>query len=110
MPADFTEKNAADAFAALGNRTRLGLVRLLVRAGPEGLAVGEIQARLKVPASTLAHHLATLSRAGLIAQARTGREVRTTAHYESLRGLGDFLFDACCRGVDDTWTRSDDVA
>ncbi|MBB4303666.1 DNA-binding transcriptional ArsR family regulator [Rhodobium orientis] len=110
MPADFSEKNAADAFAALGNRTRLGLVRLLVRAGPDGLAVGEIQQRLKVPASTLAHHLATLSRAGLVAQQKAGREVRTTANFDRLRGLGDFLFEACCRGVDVTEAKADDVA
>ncbi|MCW2309872.1 ArsR/SmtB family transcription factor [Rhodobium gokarnense] len=112
MPADYSEKNAADAFAALGNRTRLRLVRLLVRAGPGGLAVGAIQERLKVPASTLAHHLATLARAGLVTQQKAGREVRTTAHFDRLRGLGDFLFEACCRGfdVDDADTRSDDVA
>ena len=59
------EEGAATALAALGNRTRLRLFRTLVRAAPDGLNVGDLQRRLGLPGSTLAHHLSTLARAGL---------------------------------------------
>ena len=57
---------AAKCLEKLGNPTRLEIVRLLVRAGEEGLSVGEIQEHLDIPASTLSHHVAHLANAGLI--------------------------------------------
>ena len=95
------EQAAADALAALGNRTRLRLFRLLVRAGHDGLNIGEIQARLNVPASTLAHHIAALAQAGLIEQQRLGRETRCRAGYGRMRSLLDYLSDECCAGLAD---------
>lgn len=94
-----SEEHAARALAALGNVTRLRLFRLLVRAGHDGLNVGEIQRLLDQPASTLAHHLAKLSGAGLIVQARHGREVICTADYTRMDGLLTYLTDQCCHGV-----------
>ncbi|HSM40175.1 MAG TPA: metalloregulator ArsR/SmtB family transcription factor [Afifellaceae bacterium] len=92
------EGDAADALAALGNRTRLRIYRLLVRAGEDGLIVGEIQSRLSVAASTLAHHLATLAKAGLIDQDRQGRETICRANYERVDALVGFLTANCCAG------------
>ncbi|HSG94589.1 MAG TPA: metalloregulator ArsR/SmtB family transcription factor [Afifellaceae bacterium] len=94
------EQAAADALAALGNRTRLRLFRLMVKAGHDGLNIGEIQARLDVPASTLAHHIATLTQAGLIEQERIGRETRCRAGYRRMQDLLDYLGDECCAGLD----------
>ena len=93
------EAHAADALAALGNRTRLRLFRLLVRAGDAGLNVGEVQRHLEVPGSTLAHHLQALTRAGLVAQERRGREVVCRADFPAMHGLLGFLTHACCSGV-----------
>lgn len=93
------EERAALGLAALGNRTRLRLYRLLVRAGEEGLNVGEIQARIQAPASTLAHHLATLTRAGLVIQDRRGREVISQADYRRMNALVGYLTEECCTGV-----------
>lgn len=93
------EIRAADALAALGNRTRLQLFRLLVRAGSDGLIVGAVQRHLDVPPSTLAHHLAALARAGLVNQERRGREVVCRADFAAMHGLLGFLTDACCTGV-----------
>ena len=101
------EQIATDALAALGNRTRLRLFRLLVKAGHDGLNIGEIQARLAVPASTLAHHIAALAQAGLIEQQRQGRETRCRAGYERMQGLLDYLSDECCAGLADM---TDDAA
>ena len=93
------EERASAALAALGNRTRLRLFRLLVRAGEEGLNVGEAQRHLDVPASTLAHHFAHLTRAGLVTQERRGREVVCRADYGAMNDLVGFLTEACCTGL-----------
>jgi DNA-binding transcriptional ArsR family regulator len=91
---------AEGAFAALGNRTRIEILRLLVRAGSEGLAVGEIQAELEMPGSTLSHHIDALARAGLILREPRGREVICTSNYGRLRALSEFLMESCCAGVE----------
>ncbi len=93
------EEQAARRLAALGNRTRLRLFKLLVKAGPGGLNVGDLQRHLEVPASTLAHHLATLARADLVLQSRQGREIISTANYQSMNALTAYLTDQCCVGV-----------
>ena len=93
------ETTAADCFAALGHPTRLALYRALVRAGDDGAPVGMLQEALDVPASTLTHHLQTLSRAGLVRQERDGRVLTTRADYKRMQGLVNFLTDDCCRGL-----------
>jgi arsenate reductase len=90
--------SAAAAFAALGQPTRLDLLRALLAAGPNGLAAGEIAARLGVAASTLSFHLRALDQAGLIAPTRRGRSLVYAAQVEPLRRLLAFLTDACCGG------------
>jgi ArsR family transcriptional regulator len=99
-PKRLDEAQAADGFAALGNRARLRLLRLLVRAGTDGLNVSDIGRHLDMPASTLAHHLAALVRAGLVIQERRGREVICTADYAAIKGAAAYLTEECCAGVD----------
>ena len=89
---------AAAAFTALGQPTRLELMRLLLAAGPSGLPAGEIASRLGVPASTLSFHLRTLEEAGLVAATRHGRSLIYAAQVARLRGLIAFLAEACCNG------------
>ena len=95
-----TEEMAAAGLAALGNPTRLRLYRLLVRAGPPGVPVGELVRTLETPASTLAHHLASLTRAGLVEQEQRGREVRSCPDFAAMTQLMDFLTAECCVGID----------
>ena len=90
------ELSISARLAALGSPVRLRLVRLLVRAGAEGMTVGELQRRLGLAASTHAHHLAALVKAGLVGQEKRGREILCTAQFAALRGLGDYLLDQCC--------------
>ena len=92
-------QDIARALAALGHEVRLEIYRLLVRAGPEGLNVGDVGAHLKRPPSTLAHHLSTLVDAGLVVQERRGREVVNRADYDAMRRTLAFLTDQCCAGV-----------
>ena len=87
---------AANILAKIGNPTRLRIVRLLVRAGDEGLAVGQIQKQLEIPGSTLTHHIAHLKSAGVIRQQRQQATLICTMEYEVLRELVDFLTEECC--------------
>jgi ArsR family transcriptional regulator len=103
-----SETRAAQGLAALGNRHRLRLFKILVRAGPQGLNISDLQRLLDIPASTLAHHLSMLARADLVLQERRGREVMCTANYQVVNGLVAYLKDQCCTGV--TRTRESDAA
>ena len=93
------EQQAANGFSALGNETRLAIFKLLVRAGDQGFATGRIGNELKIPLSTLAHHLDSLSRAGLITQSKSGRTVSCTANYTALLALTNYLTENCCEGL-----------
>ena len=87
---------AAEGFSAMGSESRLAVLRALVRAGDRGLSVGEIQERLEIPASTLAHHLKFLASAGLIAQEKQGRTIISRADYDHLQALASFIMEECC--------------
>jgi DNA-binding transcriptional ArsR family regulator len=94
-----TDRGTARALAALGHETRLTVFRLLVKAGGDGLNVGEIARHTGLPSSTLAHHLGTLVDAGLVIQSRHGREVISRADYAAMQRIVDFLAAECCTGV-----------
>lgn len=95
-------EQAAQGFAAVGSEPRLEVLLALVRAGPEGLTVGEIQEHVGLPASTLAHHLRFLAAGGLIEQERIGRAVINRAAFERIEQLADFLLLECCLEAEST--------
>ena len=99
-PAHMDVESAALTLDQLGNLTRLKIVRLLVKAGNDGLAVGEIQRALEIPASTLSHHLQHLKSAGLVGQTRHATTLRCRVNYSRIEALVDFLTAECCVGVD----------
>jgi ArsR family transcriptional regulator len=86
----------ADMFAAMGNDARLSIMRLLLAAHPDGLTVGEIQADLGIPGSTLSHHLEKLKHEELVQVRREGTFLRHTANTEALREILGFLYAECC--------------
>ena len=86
----------AKALEALGNETRLAVFTLLVPAGRSGLAVGDIQDRLAIPASTLSHHIARLIQVDLVAQERQGRKLICRANYRRMEDVLSFLTRNCC--------------
>ena len=90
------EDRVARMLAALGNGSRLRIYRLLVRAGPKGLPVGEIQYQLDIPASTLTHHIAALRQSELVQQRRKGRTIFSFANYDNMDGLVAYLTEECC--------------
>ncbi len=99
METSATIATTARALAALGHEARLEVYRLLVRAGQDGMIVGEIAEHTNLPLSTLAHHLRTLVSADLVMQERRGREVVNRANYAAMNAAMSFLTSKCCQGV-----------
>ena len=91
----------ASRLGALGNRTRLEIYRILVRAGDPGLPVGEIQRRTGVPHSTLSHHLRQLVAVGLVTQERQGTTLICRNDGSAMKATLGFLIDQCCADVVD---------
>lgn len=87
------------ALAALAQEHRLAAFRLLVQAGPEGLAAGAIADALDVPASSMSFHLAQLAHAGLVSQQRRSRSIIYAADYAAMNGLMAYLTENCCGGL-----------
>ncbi len=93
------EQQALAAFTALSQETRLRIVRLLVQAGPEGMAAGAIGEALGgATTSRLSFHLTHLEHSGLIQSRRDGRFIIYSAVYGALAGLVGFLMKDCCQG------------
>ena len=92
-------KHVAQALASLGHEARLGVYRVLVRAGEAGLSVGQLVDALDLPASTLAHHLRMLVQSGLVIQERHGREVINRPDFAAMTRITAYLQEECCSGV-----------
>lgn len=92
------ERQALMSFAALSQETRLHIVRMLVVAGPEGMAAGVVAEKAEVSPSNVSFHLKELERAGLINQKREARSMIYTANYDGLGALTRFLMEDCCAG------------
>ena len=94
-------KNAVAMLASLAQEARLDIFRLLVQAGPQGLAAGNIAAKLEIPASTLSFHLKELSRVGLIHSEPSSRFIYYSAEFSVMNVLLAFLTENCCQGEQD---------
>ena len=92
------ESQALEAFAALSQQTRLSVLRLLIKAGGDGVPAGTIAEELGVSASNISFHLKELERSGLIAARREARSIIYSANYDALRELIAFLMKDCCGG------------
>jgi DNA-binding transcriptional ArsR family regulator len=88
-----------DALAALAQRSRLAIFRLLVESGPAGLAAGAIGEKLELPPATLSFHLAHLARAGLVNGRQEGRFVIYSANFDNMNSLLGYLTENCCSGT-----------
>ena len=91
-------KDAVAALAALAQEARLAAYRLLVQAGPEGLAASRIAEALGMPASSLSFHLKELTHANLVVPRQDGRFVIYAARFEVMHALLGFLTQNCCGG------------
>jgi DNA-binding transcriptional ArsR family regulator len=91
-----------DQFSALGQKDRLEIFRLLVRAGPQGKCVEEIRRRVQMPASTLSHHLNALTRCGLLTAHRSGRFIYYAIDWAKTAKLIRFMTEDCCADLHTT--------
>jgi DNA-binding transcriptional ArsR family regulator len=98
-------EQAAEQLKALGHPVRLAILRSVVQGPEAGTPAGDLQTRLDIPASTLSHHLATLSEAGLVAVAREGTTLRYRADFTALLALTQYLWQDCCSGGADVKPR-----
>ena len=93
----FDIARAASTFAALGSEQRLLVLRVLVRAGPAGLPIGELGERSGVTGSTLTHHMKILAAAGLVDQKRDGRRIICIGvDFARMEDIATFLLKECC--------------
>jgi ArsR family transcriptional regulator, arsenate/arsenite/antimonite-responsive transcriptional repressor len=99
--------HAVTALSALAQDSRLDIFRLLVQAGPDGMAAGRVAEALDLAPNTLTFHFDRLRNAGLVKARRDGRSILYAARFEAMNGLVDFLTENCCKGVpDETVSRS----
>ena len=89
---------AVEALSALAQEHRLQLFRLLVQAGADGMAAGELARAIDIPNSSLSFHLGHLQRSGLIEQRRAGRSLIYSADYRAMDLLVGYLTENCCGG------------
>ncbi len=87
---------AISALSALAQEHRLAAFRLLVQAGPSGMAAGAIASAMAIPASSLSFHLAHMERAGLVTRDRNGRSLIYAANFATMTGLVAYLTENCC--------------
>jgi ArsR family transcriptional regulator len=86
------------ALTALSQSTRLGIFRLLVQVGPEGLSAGRIAECLSIPPSSLSFHLKELSNAGLLSSRQDSRYVIYSAQFDTMNAVIAYLTENCCGG------------
>jgi ArsR family transcriptional regulator, arsenate/arsenite/antimonite-responsive transcriptional repressor len=96
------KSNVVAALAALAQDNRLDVYRLLVQAGPKGLAAGQVAAALGLAPNTLTFHFDRLRLAGLVSVRRDGRSMIYAANYNTMNGLLGYLTKNCCKGASGT--------
>ncbi|MEO0421467.1 MAG: metalloregulator ArsR/SmtB family transcription factor [Pseudomonadota bacterium] len=97
------EERALAALSALAQQTRLSVFRLLISAGSDGLAAGEIAQRVGARPNTLSTHLQALLMAGLVSRERKGRSIVYRAHFGEVSKLLTFLMQEACGGEEQIW-------
>jgi DNA-binding transcriptional ArsR family regulator len=89
---------ALETLDALAHATRLAAFRALVVAGADGLAVGDLRDRVRVPPATLTAHLNVLRAAKLVLDRRVGRHIVVRANFRRMNDLVAYLSENCCAG------------
>jgi len=90
--------NAIKRLSALAQDSRLAVFRLLIQAGQDGVAAGEIARALDITPNTLSAQLNILANAGLAVSRREGRSIIYAARYDAMSELLAYLMADCCQG------------
>jgi ArsR family transcriptional regulator len=92
--------DAVTSLEALAQESRLAIIRLLARRGPEGFTPGQLSEKLPVAAVTLSFHLKVLHPSGLLNFRREGRFLYYSPNFPHMNELLEFLADNCCSLAD----------
>lgn len=91
--------NAAIAImSALAQEHRIRIFRMLVKAGPSGMASSEIADAVGIGPTGASFHLKELVQSGLLISTRQGRFIRYSIHIDAMRRLLTYLTEDCCMG------------
>jgi ArsR family transcriptional regulator len=90
--------SALAALAALAQESRLGVFRLLVQAGPQGMAATKIAEALSIGPTSLSFHLKELTHAQMVTPVKEGRSIIYSANFATMNDLLGFLTENCCGG------------
>jgi DNA-binding transcriptional ArsR family regulator len=82
-------RGRAPAFAALGDATRLRLLKTLASGEPRSIA--ELTAGSKLTRQAITKHLRVLERAGMVRCQRAGRESRFAFDPRPVEGMREYL-------------------
>src|SRR5215475_6467863 len=96
--------HAVAALAALAQENRLAIFRLLVEAGPEGMAAGQVAEKLGLAPNTLTFHFDRLRFAGLVTVRRDGRSMIYAAQFKAMNVILSVLTENCCQGAQEKCT------
>ncbi len=91
-----TIQEAINCFSTLGHQRRLEIVRLLVKSAPDGLTMGQISSKTKIPDSTLTHHITLLEKSGLITRQQENQTIFCMVNIDVIKKLGRYLLEECC--------------
>ena len=89
---------AINSLSALAHEGRLAIFRLLVKAGPDGVAAGDIAKKLDTAPNTMSAQLLVLANASLVHARREGRSIIYAVDFDRMAGLLQFLAKDCCNG------------
>jgi len=90
--------SAVQSLSALSHEGRLAVFRLLVKAGPEGMAAGDIARNLDTAPNTMSAQLLVLATAGLVHPRRDGRSIIYAVEFDRMSTLLQYLAKDCCNG------------
>ncbi len=91
-------ETAVTKLGALSHKHRLNTFRLLIEAGPKGIAAGRLADRLGLTGPNMSFHLRLLENAGLIHSNRDQRKIFYAIDIRGIRDLIAYLTDDCCGG------------
>ena len=95
-----TQKTAVKCLSAIAHDGRLSLIRRLIKAGPAGMASGDLAKAAKINTTTASAQLLVLSNSGLVKSARDGKKIIYSAQYDRFQQLISFLMNECCGDAD----------
>ena len=91
-------KKITSALSALAQESRLSIFKLLVQAGPQGLAAGKIAEMANIAPSSLSFHLKELLHADMVSARQEGRFIIYVANFDTMNAVIRYLTENCCGG------------